>query len=49
VSNTMTVIQEITAKTVESTEQTAQSIGKLAGMANEMRESVEGFKLPEHN
>jgi len=49
VSNTMTVIQEITAKTVESTEQTAESIGKLAGMANEMRESVEGFKLPEHN
>jgi hypothetical protein len=49
VSNTMNVIQEITAKTVGATEQTASSIGNLAKMANEMRESVEGFKLPEHN
>ncbi len=47
VSNTMTVIQEITAQSVENTEQTAISIGKLTSMANEMRESVEGFKLPE--
>jgi twitching motility protein PilJ len=49
VSNTMNVIQEITAQTVGATEQTATSIGRLAKMANEMRESVEGFKLPEHN
>lgn len=49
VSNTMNVIQEITAQTVNATEQTASSIGNLANMANEMRESVEGFKLPEHN
>ncbi len=49
VSNTMNVIQEITAQTVSATEQTASSIGKLAKMANEMRESVEGFKLPEPN
>jgi len=48
VSNTMTVIQEITAQSVENTEQTAISIGKLTSMANEMRESVEGFKLPEN-
>lgn len=48
ISNTMTVIQEITAQSVENTEQTAQSIGKLTSMANEMRESVEGFKLPEN-
>lgn len=48
VSNTMTVIQEITAQTVNTTEQTAQSIGQLTTMANEMRSSVEGFKLPEH-
>jgi len=47
VSNTMTVIQEITAQTVSATEQTATSIGRLAAMAVEMRESVEGFKLPE--
>ncbi len=47
VANTMQRIQEITAKTTESTERTAASIGMLARMANEMRESVEGFKLPE--
>lgn len=46
VSNTMNVIQEITSRTAESTEQTAGSIGRLAGMANEMKSSVEGFKLP---
>ena len=46
VSNTMNVIQEITSKTAESTETTAKSIGDLAGMANEMKSSVEGFKLP---
>jgi len=46
VSNTMNVIQEITSQTAESTETTANSIGDLAGMANEMRSSVEGFKLP---
>jgi len=49
ISNTMNVIQEITAQTVSATDQTASSIGKLAGMANQMRESVEGFNLPEHN
>lgn len=48
VSNTMTVIQEITAQTVDTTEQTALSIGQLTTMANEMRSSVEGFKLPDH-
>jgi len=47
VSNTMNVIQEITAQTVSATEQTASSIGRLAAMAVEMRESVEGFKLPD--
>lgn len=47
VSNTMKVIQEITAQTVDSTDKTAHSIGSLAGMANEMRDSVKGFKLPE--
>jgi twitching motility protein PilJ len=40
------VIQEITAQTVGASEQTAASVGKLAAMAVEMRESVEGFKLP---
>lgn len=49
VSNTMTVIQEITGQTVSSTGETATSIGNLASMANEMRASVEGFKLPEQS
>ncbi len=47
VSNTMNVIQEITAQTVHGSEQTAASIGNLAGIASEMQTSVEGFKLPE--
>jgi twitching motility protein PilJ len=46
VSNTMNVIQEITSQTADSTEATAKSIGDLADMSNEMRSSVEGFKLP---
>jgi twitching motility protein PilJ len=46
VSNTMSVIQEITSQTAHSTEATAHSIGALATMAKEMRTSVEGFKLP---
>lgn len=46
VSSTMSVIEQITTQTAESTETTADSIGKLAGLANEMRASVEGFKLP---
>ena len=46
VSNTMNVIQEITSKTADSTDQTASSIGQLSLMANEMKSSVEGFKLP---
>ena len=46
VSNTMNVIQEITAKTVDSTEVASESIGNLTSMANEMRESVRGFTIP---
>jgi twitching motility protein PilJ len=47
ISNTMNVIQEITSQTSSGTTATAESIGNLAGMANELRESVAGFKLPE--
>jgi twitching motility protein PilJ len=47
ISNTMTVIQEITSQTSASTEATARSIGELATMASQMRHSVQGFKLPE--
>jgi twitching motility protein PilJ len=46
VSNTMNVIQAITVKTAQSTDHTAKSIGNLASMAEAMKDSVEGFKLP---
>lgn len=48
ISNTMNVIQEITSQTTAGTIATARSIGNLAEMANELRHSVAGFKLPEH-
>ncbi len=47
ISNTMNVIQEITSQTSAGTTATAKSIGNLAKMANEMRQSVSGFTLPE--
>lgn len=46
ISNTMNVIQEITSQTASGTTKTAQSIGNLAGMTDELRSSVAGFKLP---
>jgi twitching motility protein PilJ len=47
ISNTMNVIQEITSQTSSGTTATAKSIGNLAELANHLRESVAGFKLPE--
>ncbi|MCP5163251.1 MAG: type IV pili methyl-accepting chemotaxis transducer N-terminal domain-containing protein [Hahellaceae bacterium] len=47
ISNTMNVIQEITSQTSAGTTATAKSIGNLAEMANQLRSSVAGFKLPE--
>ncbi len=47
ISNTMNVIQEITSQTSAGTNATAKSIGNLAEMANQLRNSVAGFKLPE--
>jgi len=46
ISGTMNVIQEITTQTSEGTNETASSIGNLAALANELRHSVAGFKLP---
>ena len=46
ISNTMNVIQEITSQTSSGTNATAESIGELANMAVELRESVAGFTLP---
>ena len=47
ISNTMNVIQEITSQTSAGTNATAKSIGNLASLAVELRDSVSGFKLPE--
>lgn len=47
ISNTMNVIQEITSQTSAGTTATATSIGNLAELAVQMRNSVAGFKLPE--
>ncbi|MFC3851451.1 methyl-accepting chemotaxis protein [Salinispirillum marinum] len=47
ISNTMNVIQEITTQTSAGTMASAKSIGNLAKLANDMRASVAGFKLPE--
>jgi len=47
ISSTMRVIQDITSQTSTATNTTAQSIGRLAEMAAEMRRSVSGFKLPQ--
>ncbi len=47
IDETMSVIQEITTQTLDGTNQTATSIGMLAGLADELRESVAGFRLPE--
>jgi twitching motility protein PilJ len=47
ISNTMNVIQEITTQTSSGTTTTARSIGNLAQMAQELKSSVAGFKLPD--
>jgi twitching motility protein PilJ len=45
VSNNMKQIQEITTLTTEGTKQTTASVGELTKLAEELRESVSGFKL----
>ncbi len=47
ISESMHVIQQITMETSEGTTETALSIGNLTELANELRTSVAGFKLPE--
>ncbi len=46
VSNTMNVILDITKQVSVGTSETAESIGNLTELANELHESVAGFKLP---
>ncbi|MCC5856572.1 MAG: methyl-accepting chemotaxis protein [Ectothiorhodospiraceae bacterium] len=47
ISDTMNVIQEITSQTSAGTNETATSIGNLADLANDLRNSVAGFTLPD--
>jgi twitching motility protein PilJ len=47
ISETMHVIQEITTQTSAGTNETSASIGNLAALADDMANSVAGFKLPE--
>jgi len=46
ITETMDVIQEITAKTSEGSTRASSSIGELSVMVKEMQTSVAGFKLP---
>jgi twitching motility protein PilJ len=47
ISSTMNVIQDITSQTAQGTTATASAIGNLSELANQLRSSVAGFKLPE--
>ncbi len=47
ISSTMNVIQEITSQTSSGTSATAKSIGEMTSLADELRRSVAGFKLPQ--
>ena len=46
ITETMDVIQEITAKTSEGSTRASSSIGQLSIMVKDMQTSVAGFKLP---
>ncbi|MDA3913515.1 methyl-accepting chemotaxis protein [Oleiagrimonas sp.] len=46
ITSTMNSIQEITSQTSLGASQTAESIGNLAQLANDLRRSVADFKLP---
>ena len=45
VTKNMQQIQEITSQTTEGTKMTAESVGQLTKLAEELRDSVAGFKL----
>jgi len=45
VANNMQMIQEITTQTTQGTKLTADSVGQLNSLAEELRDSVAGFKL----
>jgi len=45
VTRNMQLIQNITSQTTEGTKLTAESVGQLSALAEELRQSVAGFKL----
>lgn len=47
ITRTMGVIQQITAQTSQGAGHTAESIGRLAQLASDLRRSVADFKLPQ--
>ncbi|MDJ0738920.1 MAG: methyl-accepting chemotaxis protein [Gammaproteobacteria bacterium] len=49
INDTMNVVQQITSQTSEGTEQTTQSIETLAKMAEQLRQTVARFKLPDED
>jgi twitching motility protein PilJ len=49
INESMDVIQRITGQTSEGTEQTTQSIETLAQMAEQLRQTVARFKLPDED
>ena len=46
ITNTMQSIQAITTETTDGTTSTARSVGDLAALAEDLQQSVAGFKLP---
>jgi twitching motility protein PilJ len=47
ITRNMNVLREISEQTADATGATSQSIGKLADLATQLRNSVAGFRLPE--
>jgi twitching motility protein PilJ len=45
VTNNMQIIQEIATQTTDGTKLTASTVGQLTKLAQDLRESVAGFKL----
>jgi twitching motility protein PilJ len=47
ITRNMNVLREVSEQTADATGATSQSIGKLADLATQLRNSVAGFRLPE--
>jgi twitching motility protein PilJ len=49
ITRNMGVLREVSSQTAEATGATSESIGKLADLAAQLRNSVAGFRLPDSN